>query len=182
MNQEKSKEVIEEEVESELEATESEIQEQQEDQEDNKLEKLLEEKEKENIELNNKYQRLQADFINFKKRTEKEKSDIYLYAAEDMALELLGIIDGLERAIDSQKEETSFGEGIKMILKQLKDILHKHGIKEIEAMGQPFDLNFHHAVMKEEYDGEKDIVIEVFQKGYTIHKKVLRPAMVKVSE
>ncbi|QUH26916.1 nucleotide exchange factor GrpE [Serpentinicella alkaliphila] len=167
---------------SNLEAFQEEMKDQQEAESIENLKNLLKEKELESIDFQNRHQRLQADFINYKKRVEKEKSEIYQYGVEKLAIDLLNIIDGLERALDSQKDTTnSFTEGIQLILKQFLDILDKHGIKEIEALNKPFDLNLHHAVMKEESDVESNTVIEVYQKGYTIHSKVLRPAMVKVS-
>ena len=148
------------------------------------LKNALEEKEEESREYYDRLLRLQADFTNFKKRVEKEKSDIYLYANEKLALDLLDIMDNLERAIVSQGEdkENPLYTGIQLIFKQLLDVLNKHGIKEIEALNKPFDMNLHHAVMREEADAESGEVIEVFQKGYTIQEKVLRPAMVKVAE
>lgn len=150
----------------------------------NDLKKKLEEKEAECLDYYNRMLRLQADFVNYKKRVEKEKSDIYLYANEKLAVELLDILDNLERALASQKEdsENPLYIGIQMVQKQLVETLKKHGIEEIEALHKPFDANFHHAVMREEADAEANEVIEVFQKGYTIHGKVLRPAMVKVAQ
>ena len=145
----------------------------------------LAEKDKEIQEYINQLQRLQADFINFKKRTEKEKSEIYLYANEKLASELLSIIDNLERALTTQEEQAegnSLYQGIELVLKQLVDTLSKHGIEEIEALNKPFDANFHHAVMQEENGSGEPIVTEVYQKGYSIHGKVLRPSMVKVSK
>lgn len=171
-------------AESDLEANQEVLEEQR---EDNQLEVLMskiKEKEEENADLMNRMQRLQADFINYKKRVEKEKSDIYLFGSEKLALDLLGIMDNLERAIDSQEEmkESGLYQGVELILKQLKDTFKKHGIEEIDALDKPFDVNLHHAVMHEESESESGTVIEVFQKGYTIHGKVLRPAMVKVSK
>lgn len=145
----------------------------------------LAEKDKEIQEYINQLQRLQADFINFKKRTEKEKSEIYLYANEKLASELLNIIDNLERALitqEDQAEGNSLYQGIELVLKQLVDTLNKHGVEEIEALNKPFDANFHHAVMQEENGSGEPIVAEVYQKGYSIHGKVLRPSMVKVSK
>lgn len=136
----------------------------------------------------NQFQRLQADFANYKKRVEKEKSEIFLYANEKIGLDLLNIIDSLEGAIHPQNKPDNFDEfdclldGINLVYKQLIDTLARHGIEEIEALGKPFDMNFHHAVMQEEAEGEPNYVIEVFQKGYKINERVLRPAMVKVSK
>lgn len=139
---------------------------------------------KEIKELNEKYLRLAADFQNYKRRVENEKKEIYSYANESIVCELLNVLDNFERALESMsdKDETLL-EGIKMIYKQLSDILSKSGLKEIEAINNEFDPNFHHAVMKEPSDTvQSNKVIDVFQKGYTFNGKVIRPSMVKVSE
>ena len=112
--------------------------------------------------LNTKYLRLMADFQNYKRRAEKEKGDIYAYANEKIIVELLTVM--------------------KMIFKQLTDVLEKAGLEEIKAQGEDFNPNFHNAVMTEdnaEYESGK--VTEVLQKGYLLNKKVIRPSMVKVN-
>ena len=143
----------------------------------------------ENVENNEYYDRLlrlQAEFANYKKRVEREKADIYSYANEKLATDLLDILDNLERALDSQDDsnkDNALYEGIELVLKQLKETLKKHGVEEIEAMGQTFDMNLHHAVMSEAVDGvESNQITEVFQKGYTLNGRVLRPSMVKVAQ
>ena len=172
------------EVHSDLGAVQEEMQDQITDEDVSTLKAKFKEKEMESLDYYNRLIRLQADFANYKKRTEKEKSDIYLYANEKLALDLLDILDNLERALVSQTEdqENPFYTGIQMVLKQLIDTLKKHGIEEIDALNKPFDMNLHHAVMREEADAETNNVIEIFQKGFTIHGKVLRPAMVKVAQ
>jgi len=136
----------------------------------------------------NRFQRLQADFANYKKRVEKEKSEIFLYANEKIGLDLLNIIDSLEGAMqpknrpDNSEEFDCILGGINLVYKQLIDTLARHGIEEIEALGKPFDMNFHYAVAQEETECEPDHVIEVLQKGYKINDRMLRPAMVKVSK
>ncbi|MGN1144115.1 MAG: nucleotide exchange factor GrpE, partial [Anaerovoracaceae bacterium] len=122
------------------------------------------------------------DFQNFKRRTEKEKSDIYAFANEKIISELLNVIDNFERALLHGAAGDSFAEGMNMIFKQLQGVLEKAGVKEIEALGLDFDPNFHNAVMTEdstEYESGK--VTEVLQKGYTLNSKVIRPSMVKVA-
>lgn len=138
---------------------------------------------KEEEELNTRYLRLAADFQNFRKRVEKEKGDIFAYANEKLVVELLDVIDNFERALEHSSEKESFAEGMNMIFKQLKGVLEKSGVEEMSAIGEPFDPNFHHAVLTEnsaEYDSGK--VTQVLQKGYLLNKKVIRPAMVKVAE
>ncbi len=143
----------------------------------------LKEASKEEEEINIRYLRLAADFQNYRKRVEKEKGDIYAYANEKLVVELLDVIDNFERALEHSGENESFAEGMNMIFKQLKGVLEKSGVEEIIAIGEPFDPNFHHAVLTEnssEYESGK--VTQVLQKGYLLNKKVIRPSMVKVAE
>jgi len=138
---------------------------------------------KEEEELNTRYLRLAADFQNYKRRVEKEKGDIYAYANEKIVIELLDVIDNFERALEHSNENESFSEGMNMIFKQFKGVLEKSGVEEMNALGEEFDPNFHHAVLTEnsvEYESGK--VTQVLQKGYLLNKKVIRPAMVKVAE
>lgn len=152
------------------------------------LEEELAEKIAQYEDIFDRFQRLQADFANYKKRVEREKSEIFLYANEKIGLDLLNIIDSLEGAIQSQNrpcnsdEFNSLLDGINLVYKQLIDTLARHGIVEIEALGKPFDMSFHHAVAQEEAECEPNHVIDVLQKGYKINERVLRPAMVKVSK
>ena len=132
--------------------------------------------------LNTKYLRLMADFQNYKRRTEKEKNDIYAFANEKIVSELLNVIDNFERALDAGSDGDSFVEGMNLIFKQLQGVLEKAGVVEIEALGKDFDPNFHHAVLTEdstEYESGK--VTAVLQKGYLLNNKVIRPTMVKVA-
>jgi len=138
---------------------------------------------KEEEELNVRYLRLAADFQNYKRRVEKEKSDIYAYANEKIVVELLDVIDNFERALEHSNDSEGFAEGMNMIFKQFKGVLEKSGVEEMDATGELFDPNIHHAVLTEnsvEYESGK--VTQVLQKGYMLNKKVIRPAMVKVAE
>lgn len=181
-----TEEITKNEIHSNLEAMENEHEEEIFDNDIEGLKERLQEKTEESEEYYDRMLRIQADFTNYKKRIEKEKADIYLYANEKLAGDLLDIIDNLERALDSQgSDNRSDGlyEGIELVLKQLKDTLKKHGVEEIQAMNKAFDMNLHHAVMKEAVDNVKsDEIIEVFQKGYTLNGRVLRPSMVKVAQ
>lgn len=151
-------------------------QEEQEEKAEGKEEKEPEEDE------NSRYMRLMADFQNYKKRVEKEKSDIYSYANEKLATELLTVLDNFERALEHEGENDSFKEGMEMIFKQLFDVLEKAGLKEIPALGEEFDPNFHNAVMNEDTEEyESGTVSGVMQKGYTLNGKVIRPSMVRVA-
>lgn len=132
--------------------------------------------------LNTKYMRLMADFQNYKRRVEKEKSDIYAFANEKLVSEQLAVIDNFERALMVETADTGFAEGMKLIFKQLTDVLEKAGLEEIKAHGEDFDPNFHNAVMTEDNpEFESGKVTEVLQKGYMLNKKVIRPSMVKVN-
>lgn len=127
--------------------------------------------------------RLQAEFQNYKRRVEKEKSDLYAYGCEGLAKDLLLVVDNLERALSTIKAENdSVYQGVSMIHEQLKQVLEQNGITEIEALGQPFDMYLHHAVMTEPCEEEEldNTVANVMQKGYRLKDRVLRPSMVKV--
>ena len=129
-----------------------------------------------------KYMRLMADFQNHKKRTEKEKSDIYAYANEKLVTELLAVLDNFERALAHECADESYVEGMNMIFKQLAGVLEKAGLEEIKALGEDFDPMFHNAVMMEDNDAyESGKVTNVMQKGYMLNKKVIRPSMVMVN-
>ena len=144
----------------------------------------LEDAEKRYQELNSKYMRLAADFQNQKKRFEKEKSDLYMYAGEDIIKKILDVMDNFDRAIDMGGDaDPKFKEGMELIFKQLMGVLEKAGVTEIQALGEEFDPNFHNAVMMEDTDEyESNKVSGVIQKGYMMKSKVLRPSMVKVAK
>ncbi len=132
-----------------------------------------------------RYLRLAADFQNYKKRVEREKSEIYSYANEKIALDIIEVMDNFERALEHSEEcaDKQFAEGVEMIYKQLKGVLDKNNIVEIKAEGEDFDPNFHNAVISEENpDFESGKVIQALQKGYTLNDKVIRPSMVRVAQ
>jgi molecular chaperone GrpE len=137
--------------------------------------------------VNAKYVRLAADFQNYKRRAEKEKNDIYAYANEKMTVGLLEVIDNFERALESHGDkdarEEGFVKGMELIFKQLLDILLKNGVEEIQSLGEDFDPAVHHAVMMEASEiYESGKVSAVLGKGYRLKDRVIRPAMVKVSQ
>lgn len=128
--------------------------------------------------------RQMAEFDNFRKRTEKEKSSMYDAGASDVIAKVLPVIDNFERGLADVKEDTedAFQKGMLAIYKQLLHGLDELGVKEIEAEGKKFDPNFHNAVMHvDDADKGEQEVVEVLQKGYTYHDKVVRYAMVKVA-
>lgn len=130
-------------------------------------------------------QRLQAEFDNYRKRTQKEKEDFVKYASERVVEALLPVLDNFERAVAAAKTSqdfNSFSQGVEMIYKQMLNTLDKEGLAAIEAVGKPFDPNIHEAVLQvdsEEYP--ENTVVEELQKGYLLKEKVIRPSMVKVS-
>ncbi|MHA0855756.1 nucleotide exchange factor GrpE [Paenibacillus sp. CMAA1364] len=130
--------------------------------------------------------RAQADFDNFRKRTLKEKADAAKYASIQLVTELLPIMDNFERAfaVDMANEQVaSFSKGMDMIFRQLETTLQGEGLVALETVGQPFNPEFHQAIMKVESDlYPEGTVVEEVQKGYMLKDKLLRPAMVKVSE
>ena len=131
--------------------------------------------------LYDKYLRLVAEFDNFKKRTQKEKDEIYSIAKTDVVLGLLPVIDNFERA-EKFSEDKAIDEGMALIKKQFMEFLKKIGVEEIEAEGKEFDPNLHNAVLHEDRDDVPDnTVVEVLQKGYRLGDKVIRYAMVKVA-
>ncbi|OPL07786.1 MAG: hypothetical protein AVO33_00085 [delta proteobacterium ML8_F1] len=136
--------------------------------------------------LNDRYLRLNAEYLNFKKRTEKEKTDIHKYANERFFMELLPVIDNIERAlqaIEAAEDHKTVVEGVNMIKKSFDDFLSKNGVAVIKAVNEPFDPTKHHAVMTEENDEvEDETVLAELQVGYTLNDKVIRPSMVKVSK
>lgn len=147
--------------------------------------KELEEKIKE---LETKALASQAEMINYRKRKDEEMSRMLKYANEDIVTELLPTIDNFERAIkmddDNLEDEVSkFLQGFKMIYCNLVSVLEKYEVKAIDGVSKEFDPTYHQAVMTEHVDGmEPGMIIEVLQKGYLLKDKVIRPAMVKVSE
>ena len=127
--------------------------------------------------------RLQADFQNFRRRSEQEQINTVRYANERLILQLLDVVDNFERALATEKEHDTFFEGMEMIHAQLREILTKNGVEAVEADGEAFDPNLHHAILTEESDTvEEGYVIETLQKGYKLNGKLIRPAMVKVAK
>ena len=137
---------------------------------------------KELDELNDRYKRLLAEFENYKKRSQKERDNLYGLITGDVVSTILPIMDNLEKAAQAKTEDTNYQEGVKMVLKQLVDAMAKFGVKEIEAVGTTFDPELHEAVSHVENPekGEKEIV-EEYRKGYKIGNKVIRHSMVIVA-
>lgn len=137
--------------------------------------------EKELAETKDQYQRMLAEYANYKRRTEQEKQQIGAFTKAELLGGLLTSLDNMEKAVAAPAGE-EYKAGVDLVMRQFMEALHKLGLEEIPASGVPFDPNVHHAVMREDADGvEADTVTEVYQKGYTVGDRVLRPAMVKVA-
>ena len=129
-----------------------------------------------------KYLRLAAEYDNYRRRTAKEKESIWSEAKADAAVAFLPVYDNLERALKQDTADEAYKKGVEMTMNQLKSVLEKLGITEIEAQGKPFDPTLHNAVMHVEDDSlGENTVAEVFQAGFKLGDKVIRFAMVKVA-
>lgn len=133
--------------------------------------------------------RLSAEFENYKKRVQRQMEDHKKYANEDLIKDLLSVVDNLERALNAAgeqpKDETGacMAEGVEMTLNEIVKILKNHNVTPIEAKGKPFDPTYHEAVMQEESDEyPENTVTSEFQKGYMLHDRLIRPAMVTVAK
>ena len=127
------------------------------------------------------WQRAQADFTNYKRRSEQEKEEINKFANATLMLNLLPILDDLERAFASilpRLAKHNWVDGIRLIERKLRASLEAQGLSQIKALGEPFDPNLHEAVMSSK--GKKDTVVEELQRGYKLHDRVIRPSRVVV--
>jgi molecular chaperone GrpE len=130
-------------------------------------------------------QRTRADFENYQKRNQREREQEHRYRDAPFALDLLPVLDNLDRAMTAARQAGESGplvEGVAIVQNQIKDVLRRHGITPIDALGQPFDPNRHQAVMQQPSDEQPpNTVLQVLQLGFMIHDRVLRPAAVVVS-
>jgi len=130
-----------------------------------------------------KYLRLYAEFENYKKRMRTELETEKTYRSQAVLRDIIPTLDNIERALGQKSEDETLIKGVQMVYDNLVSALKEHGLEKIEAQDQPFDPNFHQAVMQEK-DGAKEsgIVLDELQKGYKLKERVLRPSMVKVNE
>lgn len=146
------------------------------------MEAKLAELEKQNAELSEQLLRRAAEFDNYRKRTQREKTEAYADATARAVAEFLPTLDNFERALACESTDGEFKKGIEMILTQFCDVLRSLGVEEIKAMGEPFDPDVHNAVSRaEKPELGENIVCEVFQKGYRLGERVLRHAAVIVA-
>ena len=138
--------------------------------------------EKEKAALNDQYLRICAEYDNYRRRSQKEKDNLYGEIKASTVLQVLPVYDNLERALKQGTEDEAYRKGVEMIMSQFNATLEKLGVKKIESLGQTFDPNKHNAVMHvdDESLGE-NVIVDVFQEGFTVGDKVIRFAMVKVA-
>jgi molecular chaperone GrpE len=132
-----------------------------------------------------RYQRLAADFENYKRRTRQELADRTQYANEELVAKLLPVLDNFRRALEHAPEgvDRNWYEGIMLVARQFEDILQQQGLSPIPAVGEKFDPTQHEAIAREETDEhEEGTVVEEMQPGYRLHNRVLRPTLVKVAQ
>lgn len=147
------------------------------------LQKQLGDAEARSDDFYNRLARLQADYENFRRRSRQEKEDLYKYASEQLVLRLLPVLDNFERALTAEGNSLQdYKSGVEMIYRQLMDVLSLEGVMAIPAVGESFDPVKHEAVLREESDEyPENTITEEFRRGYFLKDKVIRPAMVKVS-
>jgi len=137
-------------------------------------------------EMQDAMMRSQAELVNYRKRKDEEVSRMLQYSNEGIVMEIIPSIDSFERALAFKTEDEAilkYQEGFKMIYGNIISVLNKYGVKAIDGNNKPFDPTYHQAVLTEHVEGtEPGMVIDVLQKGYLLKDKVIRPAMVKVSE
>ncbi|UOR12261.1 nucleotide exchange factor GrpE [Halobacillus amylolyticus] len=191
MNRNKEVEVVEEkdqqeqeiiEPENEAEPTNAEVEQADAEEAIGELEQLQQEKE----EVQNRLLRLQADYDNFRRRTQKEREADRKYKSQSIVEELIPVLDNFERALQVEVDgdaAKNFANGMEMVYDQFQAALVKEGVEEIPAQGEVFDPHLHQAVMQVEDDNfESNVVVEQLQKGYRLNDRVIRPAMVKVNQ
>jgi len=136
----------------------------------------------EKAELNERLMRRQADFENFRRRAERDRSDFVQFAGTEFARELLPVLDDFERALQVECADASYTKGVQLIYTRLFEALQKMGVEPMETVGKAFDPNLHQAIERVETDQADDqSVLGEFQKGYMFKGRLLRPAMVKVA-
>ncbi len=135
-----------------------------------------------------KYYYLAAEMQNMQRRFDKEKENLLKYGSEKILNDLLDVVDNFERTLsfikdDEDEKVKNIAVGIDMVSKQLVETLSKHGLKQVEALGQEFDPNFHEALAQQPCEGKKDMeILQVHQNGYTLNERLLRPAKVIVAK
>lgn len=154
----------------------------QENQQEERTDYIIDPKQQELDELNDRYKRVLAEFENYKKRSGKERETLYNSILSDIVEVFLPIVDNLENAVKAETQDEEYRKGVELVLKQFKDILKAKGVEEIPAVGETFDPSLHEAVSSIQ-DPEKNAqeIVQEYRKGYKIGNKVIRHSMVVVA-
>ena len=143
---------------------------------------IIDPKQQELDELNDRYKRVLAEFENYKKRSSKERETLYNSIVSDIVEVFLPVVDNLENALKIETQDNEYKKGIELILKQFKDILKTKGVEEIPALGETFDPSLHEAVSSvQDPDKNTQEIVQEYRKGYKIGSKVIRHSMVVVA-
>lgn len=143
---------------------------------------IIDPKQQELDELNDRYKRVLAEFENYKKRSGKERETLYNSILADIVEVFLPIVDNLENALKTETQDVEYKKGVELVLKQFKDILKSKGVEEIPAVGETFDPSLHEAVSSiQDADKNAQEIVEEYRKGYKIGSKVIRHSMVVVA-
>lgn len=142
----------------------------------------LERVQREAADLRDRVARVLADFENYRKRAERERQEVRRYALFEFIAEVLGVVDNLDLALSAEGSAEDLKQGVEMIRRQISDLLRRHGVREVSALGQPFDPAVHEAVSREESSEVTAATVAAeLRRGYSMHDRLLRPAMVKVA-
>ena len=142
----------------------------------------IDEKQAEIDELTDRYKRMMAEFENYKKRSAKDRETLYNSLIGDIVTSILPVVDNLEKAVDAKTDDTSYQDGVKLVQKQLLDILERYGVKTIETVGKTFDPSLHEAVSSvQDPDKNAQEIVQEYRKGYKIGNRVIRHSMVVVA-
>ncbi len=142
----------------------------------------LQQKQQELDELTDRYKRVMAEFENYKKRAQKERETLYGRTLSDVIEIMLPVLDNLENAAKAETQDTSYKQGIEMVLKQFKEVLASRGVEEIKAVGETFDPSLHEAVSSiDDPNTESQKIVQEYRKGYKFGSKVIRHSMVVVA-
>lgn len=158
------------------------VQEQENQSKEEKTDCIIDPKQQELDELNDRYKRVLAEFENFKKRSGKERETLYNSILADIVEVFLPIVDNLENAVKAETQDEEYRKGVELVLKQFKDILKAKGVEEIPAVGETFDPSLHEAVSSiQDPDKNAQEIVQEYRKGYKIGSKVIRHSMVVVA-
>ena len=150
---------------------------------DSKENTILQEKQLELDDLNDRYKRIMAEFENFKKRSQKEKENLYNSVLGDIIIGMLPIMDNLDGAVSTECKDEKYKQGVELVQKQFKVFLQKHNVEEIKTEGETFDPSLHEAIsMVQNPDKQSQEIVQEYRKGYKLGNKVIRHSMVVVNQ